>query len=316
MIRFGWMEQPVPAWSSFAPAGQLLEVLGVERSGLPVELYDLGPTHVFVELASPEEVAALTPDLGALARLTPASANCFARTSEGWKTRVFAPAHRVPEDPATGSAAGPLAIHLARHGRIAFGEEIEISQGVEIQRPSRLFARVDGSLERIERVLVGGAAVISRPGRVQASLSATASISGKFRGQRGPEEAAVAREVEPVARRVEKRVRIAHRGGDRLPRRQAATRLAPGASGVMGDEQRWPGIDECDDRRAGLRGAENAGEVESWLRLRLEGRCRLELSGLEVEREFPSTVAASTIIAPARESRPRPPSPQRRRVRE
>jgi trans-2,3-dihydro-3-hydroxyanthranilate isomerase len=66
----------------------------------------------------------------------------------------------VPEDPATGSAAGPLACHLARHGRIAFGEEIEIAQGAEIGRPSTLFARVEGSRDGIERVEVGGSAVI------------------------------------------------------------------------------------------------------------------------------------------------------------
>ncbi len=53
---------------------------------------------------------------------------------------MFAPAHGVAEDAATGSAAGPLAIHLARHGRIAFGEQIEISQGAEIGRPSTLYA--------------------------------------------------------------------------------------------------------------------------------------------------------------------------------
>jgi trans-2,3-dihydro-3-hydroxyanthranilate isomerase len=44
----------------------------------------------------------------------------------------------VPEDAATGSAAGPLAVHLARHGQIAFGHEIEIRRGVEINRPSLL----------------------------------------------------------------------------------------------------------------------------------------------------------------------------------
>jgi trans-2,3-dihydro-3-hydroxyanthranilate isomerase len=73
---------------------------------------------------------------------------------------MFGPADGVAEDPATGSAAGPLAIHLARHARIAFGEEIEISQGAEIGRPSTLYARVDGSPERIERVEVGGSAVV------------------------------------------------------------------------------------------------------------------------------------------------------------
>ena len=73
---------------------------------------------------------------------------------------MFAPSSGVAEDPATGSAAGPLAIHLARHGRIAFGDEIEISQGVELDRPSKLYARVEGSAEQIELVEVGGSAVV------------------------------------------------------------------------------------------------------------------------------------------------------------
>ena len=73
---------------------------------------------------------------------------------------MFAAAYGVSEDPATGSAAGPLAVHLGRHGRVAFGEEIEIRQGAEIGRPSVLFARAEGSPERVERVEVGGSAVI------------------------------------------------------------------------------------------------------------------------------------------------------------
>jgi trans-2,3-dihydro-3-hydroxyanthranilate isomerase len=66
----------------------------------------------------------------------------------------------VAEDPATGSAAGPLALHLARHGQIEFGQEIEISQGAELRRPSKLYARADGSAEHVERVEVGGSTVI------------------------------------------------------------------------------------------------------------------------------------------------------------
>jgi trans-2,3-dihydro-3-hydroxyanthranilate isomerase len=73
---------------------------------------------------------------------------------------MFAPGGGVPEDPATGSAAGPLAVHLARHGRIAFGDEIEISQGTEIARPSTLYARVEGSPDEVTRVEVGGSAVV------------------------------------------------------------------------------------------------------------------------------------------------------------
>jgi len=158
-IVFGRMQQPIPEYEPFDQAEELQELLGV-RSRLPVELYHLGPKHVYLELGSAEEVAALQPDFVALARLTDAGVNCFAGSGTQWKTRMFAPADGVPEDPATGSAAGPLAIHLARHGRINFGDEIEISQGAELKRPSKLYARVDGSPEQIEGVEVGGSAVI------------------------------------------------------------------------------------------------------------------------------------------------------------
>jgi len=159
-ISFGWMEQPIPTWEPFERAPELLAALGVEQSGLPVELYDVGPRFVYVELESAAAVAALAPDSVALGRLVEGGAICFAADGDTWKARSFAPALGVVEDPATGSAAGPLAVHLARHGRTAFGQEIEIVQGVEILRPSHLYAQADGSPERIERVRVGGSAVI------------------------------------------------------------------------------------------------------------------------------------------------------------
>ena len=77
---------------------------------------------------------------------------------------MFAPGGGVFEDPATGSAAGPLAIHLARHGRVALGDEIEIQQGAEIGRPSVLYARAEGAGDRIDRVEVRGSAVIVAEG--------------------------------------------------------------------------------------------------------------------------------------------------------
>jgi trans-2,3-dihydro-3-hydroxyanthranilate isomerase len=160
-IVFGWMSQPIPSVEPFTREEELLRAVGVGRSELPVELYDLGIRHVYVALASEEAVAGLRPDLGALAELTGIiGVSCFAGSGTHWKTRMFAPADGVPEDPATGSAAGPLACHLARHRRISFGEEIEIAQGAEVGRPSTLYARVEGSPERIEKVEVGGSAVV------------------------------------------------------------------------------------------------------------------------------------------------------------
>jgi trans-2,3-dihydro-3-hydroxyanthranilate isomerase len=158
-ITFGWMSQPVPEWRTYERADELLAVLGVE-SELPVDWYDLGPSHVFIALRTPEEVAALRPNVQALLEFD-AGVNCFASLGGNrYKTRMFAPAHGVSEDAATGSAAGPLAVHLLRHGKLGSGEEIEIEQGAEINRPSRLYARAEGTSEKIDRVEVGGSAVV------------------------------------------------------------------------------------------------------------------------------------------------------------
>ena len=159
-LVFGRMEQPLPSVEPFPDEAELLAALGVDRSELPVELYDNGIQHVFVACRSEDEVAALEPDLRGIESLGAYGINCFAGSGTRWKTRMFGPALGVAEDPATGSAAGPLACHLARHGRIAFGDEIEIVQGVEIGRPSTLYARADGGDGAVERVEVGGSAVV------------------------------------------------------------------------------------------------------------------------------------------------------------
>jgi trans-2,3-dihydro-3-hydroxyanthranilate isomerase len=167
-IVFGRMGQPLPAWEPFAQAEELLAALGVARSELPVEVYDNGVEHIYVAVPAVEELVALRPDLAAVERVAgQRGSNCFAGAGVSWKTRMFDPGFGIAEDPATGSAAGPLAVHLARHGRIDFGTEIEISQGAEIGRPSTLFARAIGNAESLERVEVAGSAVIVARGEFQ-----------------------------------------------------------------------------------------------------------------------------------------------------
>ena len=157
-VVFGWMTQPTPRIVPFPDADALVAALGVTGSVLPIECYDNGIAHVYVALPSREAVGALRPDLARLAALTTNGVNVFAGDGERWKTRMFAPASGVPEDAATGSAAGPLAWHLARHGRVAYGDTIRIEQGAEIGRPSLLYARAHerGDVATIE---VGGSAV-------------------------------------------------------------------------------------------------------------------------------------------------------------
>ena len=130
------MEQPIPEFEPFDRADDVLTAVGVERSELPVMSYRNGPVHVYVALPSEEAVAALDPDLAALRKLEGVGVSCFAGRGGRFKTRMFGPGVGVPEDPATGSAAGPLAVHLARHGWSEYGRPIQIRQGEEIGRPS------------------------------------------------------------------------------------------------------------------------------------------------------------------------------------
>jgi trans-2,3-dihydro-3-hydroxyanthranilate isomerase len=158
----------VPTWESFAHTDELLAALGMDHSELPVEVYDNGLKYVYVVLSSVDDVARLQPDLRRLGALPEVlGANCLAGSGRTWKTRMFAPADGVPEDPATGSAAGPLAVHLVRHGLVGSGQEVEISQGAELKRPSTLYATAWGTPEEIERVEVGGSAVVVARGEFQ-----------------------------------------------------------------------------------------------------------------------------------------------------
>jgi trans-2,3-dihydro-3-hydroxyanthranilate isomerase len=156
-VDFGRMLQPVPSIQSVDDTDALFAALGATGSDLPVELYDNGATHIFVALASEEELMALRPDREAVAAFRVTGVNCFAGAGDRWTLRMFWP---LGEDAATGSAAGPLACHLSRHGLVAWGTQIEIAQGAAIGRPSTLYARADGSGDGVERVEVGGRAVV------------------------------------------------------------------------------------------------------------------------------------------------------------
>ena len=69
--------------------------------------------------------------------------NLYALGGNAVRSRVFVPGLAVPEDPATGSAAAGLGMALVASGRLPAGGSYEITQGVEMGRPSRLFGRVD-----------------------------------------------------------------------------------------------------------------------------------------------------------------------------
>jgi trans-2,3-dihydro-3-hydroxyanthranilate isomerase len=85
--------------------------------------------------------------------------------------RMFAPGLGVPEDPATGSAAGALGCYLVHHNVVQPVDgraRIVVEQGLEIARPSRIEVEISVSTkEEILSVQVGGRAVTIIEGEVR-----------------------------------------------------------------------------------------------------------------------------------------------------
>jgi trans-2,3-dihydro-3-hydroxyanthranilate isomerase len=75
------------------------------------------------------------------------------------------------EDPATGSASGPLGCYLVRHGLVpaTAAGAIVSAQGVKMGRPSRIHIRLAVSGQDITRVQVGGTSVLVGDGRLRSA---------------------------------------------------------------------------------------------------------------------------------------------------
>lgn len=166
---FAWMTQHPPVFGPEFPDRLVVaEAAGLGpddlHPDLPMQVISTGLGPLIVPIRDVATLRRAERHESACRRATAASGGeclyLFAIRGDGdVMARMFDASLGVAEDPATGSAAGPLAVHLARHGRIAFGDEIEISQGTEIGRPSTLFARAEGSVDEVTKVEVGGSAV-------------------------------------------------------------------------------------------------------------------------------------------------------------
>ena len=163
-IAFGWMTQPPFSHEPYPDADALLAAARRRGASAGRALPPRPAACLSSSSRRPRWSPRLRPDFGALETLSPYGTACIARDGDAWKARVFVPAHGVPEDPATGSAAGPIALHLARHGRTEFGQEIEIHQGAEIDRPRTLYAVARSETE----IEVGGIGRRRRARRVPA----------------------------------------------------------------------------------------------------------------------------------------------------
>jgi trans-2,3-dihydro-3-hydroxyanthranilate isomerase len=107
---------------------------------------DSGVRHLLVPIRDRGWLAACSPKPSELAKLGDIGAYCFTQRGPGEiQARGFFPSLGIAEDPATGSAAASLGLYLAdRLGKVA----VEVHQGIEMGRPSRLTVRAhDGIVE-------------------------------------------------------------------------------------------------------------------------------------------------------------------------
>ena len=158
-----FMEQPRPKITPFAHAAELGNALGIATGAIVREpvLADHGVRFVLVETTR-DELARAVPDQPAIEALTePPDAiglYVFARGERGYDAtvRMFAPRYGIPEEPATGMAAGLLGGYLAQDAPSA---DYRFLQGAlsPIPAPSELIVRV-----RPKATLVGGTATVLR----------------------------------------------------------------------------------------------------------------------------------------------------------
>ncbi|MGD9905869.1 MAG: PhzF family phenazine biosynthesis protein [Vicinamibacterales bacterium] len=177
-LETAWMDQGRPEWRpAVTPAEEVLAAINADRAawrstGWPIEEWSCGNAFVYVPLATRAAVDACEPDLAAMRRIESAfpggHVGVFVFSAEGAGdgatvySRMFAPDAGVVEDPATGSACGPLGGYLVRHGVVAIaeGRHFVSAQGVKMGRPSRVLMRVESTPTReVTRVHVGGSAV-------------------------------------------------------------------------------------------------------------------------------------------------------------
>jgi trans-2,3-dihydro-3-hydroxyanthranilate isomerase len=124
---------------------------GDAASGLPVQLVSTGLEHIIAPVASLDALGRAVRD-GVLVDELLASSGAWtlylvAPAGDGtYRARAFGRTTQVPEDPATGSAAGPLCAYL--HARMGVSR-VEIRQGIEIGRPSLLRAAIENGGVRV-----------------------------------------------------------------------------------------------------------------------------------------------------------------------
>ena len=181
-LSFVWMTQGNPIFgepiADPAGAATMLGLPGaaIAGTGLPMQVVSCGLPFLFVPLTTRNAVdnavvnrVAFDDFLGS-GRIDANGVFVFSTEPRGARatvySRMFAPVLGIAEDPATGSASGPLGCYLVRHKVVVpekAGAMLNL-QGVKMGRPSHIHISIGVDGTGITGVRVGGEAVLAGEG--------------------------------------------------------------------------------------------------------------------------------------------------------
>jgi trans-2,3-dihydro-3-hydroxyanthranilate isomerase len=142
------LQEPAQFGAEIDPAAVLAAVgLGADDASLPPQVVSTGLNTLIAPVASVDAVSRARMDVPAIRELVDGTFNLYLCAIEGQtaRARTFM-SELAAEDPATGSAAGPLLAYAnARLG----AERLTVTQGVEMGRPSRLVAEMEDGRPRV-----------------------------------------------------------------------------------------------------------------------------------------------------------------------
>jgi trans-2,3-dihydro-3-hydroxyanthranilate isomerase len=168
------MRQSAPRFGKLLQRrAELAAALGLAEDDLvpdrPAQVVSTGAGHLLVPVVDRAAVDRVAVDAGRLVAVLSEvdGEGCYVYTTAGGSgeaaayARFFNPGMGLVEDPATGTAAGPLAVQLARHGDVDPSRPVLVDQGAATGRPSRLRIDVDG-----DRVHISGTGLVVATGRL------------------------------------------------------------------------------------------------------------------------------------------------------
>ncbi len=172
--RVTMTQKPAQFRAARVKRATLAQALGIRPRdldpSLPVEFASTGIFNLMVPVRRRSLLPRIQMDMGALKKVISNAgvmAYCFAVGGRGEAYARGMIPWELHEDPATGSAGGSLGAYLVHHGRLKTGAPLEITQGVEMGRPSHI--RVEVRQERGRLVpRVSGAAVLVLEGHIEA----------------------------------------------------------------------------------------------------------------------------------------------------